>query len=207
MLAGRTPLPSLPLTAQSTFGGSLRNEPSHALHTPRTASHANSSGQLVPSRALHRRVVSAGSLPSLDQIAEWSLRRQNTSAAVSNEQLSNVAPANVDVTEEGNLAQTRQSPEAIVSVYIPPQKRGVGAGTSRVSYVRNLARTPPPSIQVSPLLTAVSPAATPQHPQQHLKPGAPEDDKRVKCARVMVNVLEKRKSLTTPTTPNYGVVA
>ena len=103
-----------------------------------------------------------------------------------------------------NMSDTLKDPR---EVYVPPQRRSVSTETSHRSPKAFMSPASSPAIVISPVVSPVSPAKSPQQLQQSYSPTSSQDDRRVNCAKRMVNVLEKRKSLTMPLIPSHGILA
>lgn len=136
----------------------------------------------------HRRAVSAGSLPSLDQIREWSQRRHVTGVP-------SVSPVKTVITDEGYneeetlevLASHIAKPAAPCSPLASPEGR-------RENRLDRVLKSRPNALLANRIRSTVGMSAS--VPCSPVVNAEKEDGKRVECARQMVNVLGKRRSMT-----------
>ena len=135
----------------------------------------------------HRRAVSAGSLPSLDQIREWSQRRHVTAVP-------SVSPVKTVITDEGYneealevLACEPAKPAQLPSPLASPEGR-------RENRLDRVLKSRPNALLANRIRSTVGTSAS--VPCSPVVNAEKEDGKRVECARQMVNVLGKRRSMT-----------
>ena len=163
-----------PLSATSQGSSCLLTPPA----SPDTSSTSNS-----PARGAHRRVVSAGALPSLDQIRQWSERR--TVSAI---------PANAKQrSRDEGFDEGDAQPSVEVSFAAQPLAQGIGK--KKENRLDRILRARP--VPTSRIKSSVSVPNTPviQLTREILIDSM--STQREERAKQMVNVLGKRRSLTT----------
>ena len=158
------------MSATSQASSSLLTPPVSPEAPTRPSSHARSS---------HRRVVSAGALPSLDQIREWSERRTVSSFVGSSKQYNRD-----EGFDEGSCTTS-------VEVLVPAQPLAQKRRENRLDKI--LRARPVPSSRIR------SSASVPTTPvvqlTKEISIGEPTDKQREDRATQMVHVLGKRRSL------------
>lgn len=147
---------------------------------------------------LHRRSASAGTLPSLDQIRDWSLRRQgvlentieeNHTASI--QQSQNKARESENLPMNANGRTSALSPPAIHIHGASPPRLPKNSG--RINRLQQVLEERKTNYRIS------RPVSLPSSPVNENAPSFPiasSKQDRSHCARQMVHMLEKRKSLT-----------
>ena len=136
----------------------------------------------------HRRAVSAGSLPSLDQIREWSQRRHVMPVP-------SISPVKTVVTDEGyNEEETLEVLAAETAKPAEPSSPLASPGGRRENRLDKVLKSRPNALLANRIRsTAGTSASVPCSPVANAEK---EDGNRIECARQMVNVLGKRRSMT-----------
>lgn len=132
--------------------------------------------------------MSAGSLPSLEQIREWSQRRHVSAVPT-------ISPVKNVITDEGYdeeestevLAAEIAKPEEPTSSLTSPEGR-------RENRLDRVLKSRPNALLTNRIKSAVGASAS--LPCSPVVNAEKDHGKRVECARQMVNVLGKRRSMT-----------